>query len=389
MKFRNSKVILAAAGFAALVSASSGASADPLPTPAMTGPLTSSASPLSFDSGFGTIYAGAALTGLAFYQSNAAHAFPGDTSTGFDLTNGQVYLEKNDGLIQFYVQGGTYSMPSVGASYVRSSQFMSHTFGSVPVGYLKIAPSDSFSIEAGKLPTLIGAEYSFTFENMNIERGLLWNQEPVVSRGVQANYTSGPLTINLSLNDGFYSNHYSTLSGLITYVFDSSNTLAFAGSGNFNKSNAASFATNFILNNSQIYNLMYTYNAAPWTVTPYVQYQRIDKRTSFFPIFDSMSDWGFGLLANYNFSPAFNLAGRAEYETSSGGITGFETPLPYGAGSKAFSLTLTPTWQFKQFFVRGEASYTTLSHAAPGLEFGKSFDKSDQFRLMVETGVLL
>jgi len=30
---------------------------------------------------------------------------------------------------------------------------------------------------AAKLPTLIGAEYTFTFENMNIERGLLWNQE--------------------------------------------------------------------------------------------------------------------------------------------------------------------------------------------------------------------
>jgi hypothetical protein len=389
MKFRSSKVILAAAGLAAAVCVGGTASADPLATPAMAGPLTSDGTPLSFDGGFGTLYAGAALTGLAFYQSNASHAYPGDTATGFDLSNGQVWLEKNDGLIQFYVQGGIYSIPSVGASYVRSSQLTSHTFGSVAEGYVKIAPSDSFSVEIGKLPTLLGSEYTFTFQNMNIERGLLWNQEPAISRGVQANYASGPLTISVSWNDGYYSNRYDTLSGLISYAFNSANTLAFAGSGNLGKSNAASFATNFILNNSQIYDLMYTYTAAPWTVSPYVQYQNIDKRSSFFPIVASMSDWGFGLLANYNFTPTFNLAGRAEYETSSGGISGFETPLPYGAGSKVFSLTLTPTWQIKQFFVRGEASYTSLSHAAPGLEFGKSFDKSDQFRLMVETGVLL
>ena len=73
--------------------------------------------------------------------------------------------------------------------------------------------ADSFSIEAGKLPTLIGDEYTFTFENMNIERGLLWNQEPAVSRGVQANYTAGPLTSRVSWNDGYYSNVYNWISG--------------------------------------------------------------------------------------------------------------------------------------------------------------------------------
>ncbi len=61
---------------------------------------------------------------------------------------------------------------------------------------------------AGKLPTLIGAEYTFTFENMNIERGLLWNQENAVNRGVQANFTSGPVAVSVSWNDGFYPNRY-------------------------------------------------------------------------------------------------------------------------------------------------------------------------------------
>ena len=70
------------------------------------------------------------------------------------------------------------------------------------------------------MPTLIGAEYAFTFQNMNIERGLLWNQEPIISRGIQGNYSSGPLTVSLSLNDGLYSNNYNWISGLVSYTLN-------------------------------------------------------------------------------------------------------------------------------------------------------------------------
>ena len=58
------------------------------------------------------------------------------------------------------------------------------------------------SILAGKLPTLIGPEYTFSFENMNIQRGLLWNQENAVNRGVQVNYNSEHIAISASWNDG-------------------------------------------------------------------------------------------------------------------------------------------------------------------------------------------
>jgi hypothetical protein len=367
------------------------AQADPLPSPAMTGPITSNPTPPSFDAGFGSLSWGASLTGLGYFQTNPTHGYPGNGSSGIDLSNGQAWLEKTDGLIQFYVQAGIYSLPSLGAAYVRSSQITSHTFGAVPVGYIKIVPNGSWSIEVGKLPTLIGAEYTFTFENMQIERGLLWNQEPAISRGVQVNYASGPLTVSLSLNDGYYSNTYSTLSGLVSYAFDSANTLALAGSGNLAHPSTSTFVTSPVLNNSQIYNLIYTFNSAPWLVTPYVQYQHVDANhgTPFFV--NSMSDWGFGVLANYTFSPTFNLAARAEYETSDGGFPALgQFPLPYGPGSKAWSFTLTPTWQIKQFFVRAEGSYTALSHSVPGiLEFGKNFDKDSQARLMIETGVQL
>ena len=78
---------------------------------------------------------------------------------------------------------------------------------------------------------------------MNIERGLLWNQEPAVSRGVQINYTKGKLALSLSWNDGLYSNRYSWVSAAATVTLDSSNTLEFAGGGNLKRTSFSDFAT--------------------------------------------------------------------------------------------------------------------------------------------------
>src|SRR5262249_42525683 len=145
----------------------------------------------------GKIYFSGQLTGLGLYQDNPA---PGDKGGRGDLSNGQIEVQKTDGLVQFYVQAGAYALPSVGTAYVKGTDLPDLTYKWVPVAYLKLQPTANFSILAGKLPTLIGAESTFTFQNMNIARGLLWNQEPAISRGVQANYTTGPWTVSASIN---------------------------------------------------------------------------------------------------------------------------------------------------------------------------------------------
>ena len=81
---------------------------------------------------------------------------------------------------------------------------------------MKLVPGKNTNILIGILPTLIGAEYTFSFQNMNIERGLLWNQENAITRGVQINQTMGKFTASLSYNDGFYSNRYNWLSGSLS-----------------------------------------------------------------------------------------------------------------------------------------------------------------------------
>ncbi len=347
---------------------------------AQAGAIAANPNPISFDAGFGKVVVNGQLTGLAFYQSNAQHYWPGDATSYFDIDNALVSVQKSDGMFQFYVQAGLYSFPTVGNGYDKSND-QNSWLGAVPFAYGKIQLDDNFSVQAGKLPTLVGAELAFTPQNINIERGLLWWQEPLSSRGVQANYSSGPFSIALSWNDGYYTNVWNTGSGLITYAIDDSNWIGFDAS--------ITAARNWYAGN-QIYDLMYSWSADPWTIAPYLQYQHIDStKYNGYSFNDSSSEWGIGVLASYQLDPNWSLNGRVEYETSSGNGWALE----YGNKSKAWSLTVTPTYQDGIFFARGEVSYTGISdywhNALYGYGFGTSGTKDNQFRALFETGVVL
>jgi hypothetical protein len=353
-----------------------------LSTPAMSSSLSANANPFSVDTGpLGKIYFSGQFTALGTWQNNAVS---GNNDKGkADISNAQIEIQKTDGLVQFYVQAGAYNFPSLGSAYVSSGRLTDETFKIVPVAYLKIVPTPEFNIMIGKLPTLIGSEYTFTFQNLNIARGLLWNQEPAISRGVQANYTKGPLTISASWNDGYYSDHYTTGSGLVSYVLSPTDTIAFAASGNFDKTSTSRFVTPLAQNNGTVWNLMWTHADGPWVINPYLQYTTTPKDVSL-GLLSSASTIGGAVLAKYTFSPTFNLAGRAEYISSSGS----QVSLLYGPKSDAWSLTLTPTWQLKTFFIRGELSYTKIESMGAGAGFGKLGNKDDQARAMLETGFL-
>jgi len=371
--------LVAGIGALCVSAAGTAALADPLSTPAMTPPLSANPNPPSFDVAGSKIYISGQFTGLGISQDNSV---AGDEHDRVDFSNAQLEIQKTDGVFQFFVQGGAYSLPSLGTPYFKASDLPDLTYKWVPVAFIKIQPSANFNVMVGKLPTLIGAEYTFTFENMNVARGLLWNQEPAISRGVQANYTTGPWTIAVSLNDGYYSNRFTTGSTLITYTATKTDTVAFAASAQFDKTSKAGFATPVPQNNGQIYNLIWTHTEGAWQVIPYLQYSHTPEDASV-GLPASGSTIGGAVLAKYSFTPMFSLAGRAEYISSSG-----DQSLLYGPKSNAMSLTLTPTWQFKTFFIRGEASYTKLDKAAPGAGFGSDGTADSQTRLMVETGVL-
>ena len=354
-------------------------------TPAMSGPLTASSTPTTVDLGpLGKPFITGAISVLGYSQNNEV---PGDRSTRADLANGQVFVQQTDGVFQYFIQVGGYSLPSLGTPYLSSGKTPDAFFGAVPQAFIKLVPNADFSVQIGKLPTLIGAEYTFTFENMNIERGLLWNQENAVNRGIQGNYTSGPLAISVSWNDGFYSNRYNWLWGSLAYTFDPANVLSVIAGGNTDQTTKSTLATPFYQNNEDIFNVIYTHTDGALVLQPYLQYTRVPTNTDI-GITHSASTFGAGLLGSYAFDPQFSLAGRVEYIGSSGNANDGTPNLLYGAGSKAWSVTVTPAWQFQRFFVRGEFSYTKVSSATPGFVFGSDGTHTSQARVMVETGLL-
>ena len=354
-------------------------------SPALTGPLAANPNPLKFDGGpLGPIYVTGVVSGLGMEQTNPTLS---DKTSRFDISNGQAIVQNTSGLVQFYAQAGIYSIPALGAAYVTANRLNNLLYGPLPEGYLKLAPTDSFSVEAGRLPTLIGAEYTFTFENMNIERGLLWGQEPAISDGVQGNYTVGPFAFSVSLNDGYFSGNYNWLTGSAAWTIDSSNTLSVVGGGNFGQTTTTNFATPLAQNNGSIFNVIYTFSSAPWTITPYFQFANIPKNTSIGIGHDAQS-YGGAVLASYAFTDNFSLAGRAEIIGTTGSTTDGSPNLLFGPGSSAWLLTLTPTYQKSIFFVRGEASYVGASSVSSGAAFGHDGKSSDQERVLAEVGVV-
>ncbi|HWY63468.1 MAG TPA: outer membrane beta-barrel protein [Rhizomicrobium sp.] len=353
-------------------------------TPAMAGPLSANPNPFSVDLGdnlLGKVYIGGAVSGIAYYQSNPTKGAPGDVTSYMDLANAQVTLQKTDGWFQYYVQAGEYSFPTIGTPYFKSSLATPSSFGIVPVAYIKLQGDGAmadWSIEGGKLPTLTGDEYNFTFENMTIERGLLWNIEPAISRGVQVNYADGPLTVSLSWNDGYYSNVLNTLSGLVSYVFSPSDTLAFSASGDVAGQHFS------LLDSGSLYDLIWTHTSGNWVISPYFQYSTTPSTGK---IIRGTTETGAALLVSYSVDDNWKLGSRFEYETSTGhNFANAPNIIGYGAGSNAWDLTLTPTYQLKQWFARMDLSYIQTGSATPGDVFGKKLTATDQERVMLETG---
>jgi hypothetical protein len=352
----------------------------------MEGPLAVNLKPESFDiPDFGKIYVSGAVTGLALLENNP---FPGDRKDLADISNAQVFVQKVDGAFQFFVQAGVYSLPSLGAGYLTSGNTTNDLYGPLPQAFAKVV-SGNFNVEVGKLPTLCGAEYTFTYENMNIERGLLWNQENAVNRGIQANYTYGPVAYSLSWNDGYYSNRFNWLSGAVTWTINSANTLELMAMGNLGTTDYGTAATPETLNNqNNMENLIYSYTSGAWLAQGYLQYGKTNTGADI-GIAKAGSATGVGVLVNYAVpNTSFNLSGRAEYESTSGSATDGSANLLYGPGSKAWSLTFTPSYQAGVLFTRAEASVVQASSITNGMGLGANGRNTYQLRFAVETGIL-
>lgn len=363
-------------------------------TETLSNPYTNTS--LSFDAqpteltipGFGPIQIQGVVTGMGMHQTNPV---PADNAGMVDVTNAQVIVQKNEGLVRFYLQSGYYSTPSLGSSYQRANIQTIDSFGLVPLASISLAPSDNWLITAGKINSFGGYENTFTFQNLNIDRGLLWNQTSNVSKGFTAYYTNGPIESAITWNDSFYSGQLNWLGASTGYRFDEKNTISISWAGAVKASSQDTFITPVAQNNSQITNLIYTYQSDKWLVTPYLQYTYVPSNPNI-GIQNSAQTMGAALLTNYRFSGnargGFSIPLRFEY-ISSAGSGGIGSPnLLYGVGSSAWSATITPTYQVGKYFIRGELSYVQAINASSGYAFGTAGTSSTQSRIMAEAGIM-
>jgi hypothetical protein len=355
----------------------------PLTTPAVTGPLQW-LPPAMFNAGpLGKLATNGIVTGSGLAQSNHV---PGDDTQQAALSNGQIFIQKADGPFQYFIQAGAYTLPSLGTPFLAADKTVSDFYGPVPVVFGKVQAGKTTQILFGALPTLMGAESTFTFQNMNIERGLLWNQENAVNRGIQVNQTlSKTLTASFSWNDGYYSNRYSWLSGSLTYA-KGPHSLIFSGMGNTGQTVFQTAATP-VQNNSTMYAVIYTFTKGPWIIQPYYQYSNVPTNPKV-GVVDGASTNGGAVLVSHAFKHGFSLPARVEYITASGTNAKGSVNLLYGPGSAGTSLTATPTFQYGGLFFRGDISWTHASSYTPGTAFGKLGTESDQVRGIAEVGFI-
>ena len=341
----------------------------------------------------GTWQFNAALTGLGGIQSNATGEAPRNYG---DVSNAQAVISKSTGLFQLFAVAGYYSLPDLATSYLRAATQTQNTYRQLPIAIGTIAPNENWSLNFGNLFALGGAEGTFSYENINIQRGLLWGQTNSVTRGMQLNYQKDALSSSVAWTDGAYSGKYNWLGVSVAYQATQKSAVTAIWNGSLSGNTTNTTGTPLLQNNSQITNLLFSYSGDTWGLTPYLQYTVVPSNPSI-GITGTSSTQGAGLLATYRITPLvegqpakhnISLPFRLEYMNSFGNSGTNANNLLYGPNSAAWSATVTPTFQNGSWFLRLEGSYVRATNYSNGSAFGVSGNTPAQSRFLVEAGLL-
>jgi hypothetical protein len=396
MYMNPNRILKTMAGTVLAITLTAGAQTTPAPAPApaaapaplstfvLTGPLQW-LPPATFDAGpLGKLSVNGIVTGFSVFQNNSV---PGDDNAQATLSNGQIFIQKADGKYQYFIQAGVYTMPTLSVPFVNAQNTVNSFYGPVPVAFLKLPVGKTTQFLIGSLPTLMGAESTFTYQNFNIERGIVWNQENAINRGIQVNQTLGKyLAASVSWNDGYYSNRYSWLSGSVTLT-KGPHVLVYDGMGNLGQTAYQTAATP-IANNSYMHAVIYTYTKGPWIISPYFQYSKLPTNAKV-GVPKGTSATGGAINASYAFKSGFSLPARVEYLTSSGSAAdGSVNLLGFGSGSAGTTFTATPTYQKGGMYVRSDLAWVHATNYTPGDTFGKTGTDANQFRAVLEFGFI-
>jgi len=325
----------------------------------------------------GTIKVSGALTVYIINSNN--RAVNDDKETRYDVGSAIVSLSKSAEPLGFTLVGGAYAFPVVGLGLIRTSQY-TDPFSPIPVAYVEYSPMKGLSVQAGKLPTIIGYESAFTYQNNYIQRGLVWNMQPVINNGVRLTYSTELFFVKLGVNDGFY-----TLS-------TTDPKPALEASLGLTPIKDGSIALNVILpdkdsspnntanpSNKRELNLVAFYTLDKLSLGADLLYVEAP-RSNTAGVSEKAKASGVALHLSYDLKP-FKLSGRIEYVVDNSDAGGIDL-VGLGDGNKAWTFTVTPAYAQGPFFFRGGLSYVKADQ--PFTLNGKK----DQTRVGVEVGFM-
>lgn len=338
---------------------------------------------------------GGAFTIAAFHSApvNASGALDTpsmrDITDRSDLWNLLVNVSAGGGRLRGSATIGSYNFATVGQAINPTLQpgANAELYSVLPLAQVLYAFDSHVSIAAGKFAALLGQESPFSTQNLNVQRGLGWALEPIISRGVHAAYVNGPLSATLEVNDAYYSVSGRALEALVAYSPSANTSVQFATILPHRDLGPNPTAA---VGNKAEYDLMYARQIGKLQVLPYLLwvyspasatlgYTRGERATAAVAI------------VSYAFTAPLSLAVRYE-DVRDGSAIGDASPnadlLGYGAGSAARTLTLTPTWRVGYGLVRFEYSRVWLTAFTAGSGFGPLGQAPVQNRFGVEIGLI-
>ncbi len=328
----------------------------------------------------GTVNVSGALTVYTIHSNNKIGE--DEKKTRYDAGSAIISLSKSAEPFGFTLMGGAYAFPVVGAELEKTSK-STESFSPIPVAYLEYSPMKGLSIQAGKLPTIIGYESAFTYLNNSIQRGLVWNMQPVINNGVRLTYSTDLFFVKLGVNDGFY-----TLSKKdpkpaleaslgLTPIKDGSIALnvIFPDKDSRPNKTTADGPTN-----KRELNLVASYTLDKLSLGADLLYVEAP-RSNRAGVLEKAKASGVALHLSYDLKP-FKLSGRIEYVRDKSDAGDIDLVGLDKDGIEALTFTVTPAYTHGPLFLRGELSYVKAD---------KSFTlngKKNQTRIGVEVGFM-
>ena len=379
---------------------------------AMSGPTA-----ITIDGGpLGSLALSGGVDGYGYYltETNNNGNLPySNKNIGANVGSGLVELQKTSGVLQFTIEVGSNGGPIALGTAPSQTTISNLSTGPLYAGYITIAPANSpFTVSVGQMGSLEGYESGVDWNNANQFVTGMWYVENAQARGVQLNYSQGPVSASVQFGDGYDTGVFNFLQALASYSYDSNNTLSVYYAGNLGRtglnaktySGACGYGTSNGVNcfgrvgsygsfydNSQMVGAYYSYTNGNLNVVPEAQYQ-IAKADAQLGQQKATSNFGAAVFGDYTFANTpYSLGGWVEYFTShtstADGSTWYIAP-----DAEAVGFSATPTWQYKDLFARADVGYLyLLNRTRPDgskTGFGNNANDRGIFQSTLEAGLL-